>query len=86
MTACQKCSRKGNRSWSVWNLRVAGSQAIYLKKDQRFYTNAVTASMGYGASGGDRRVYRFRKKRSDLCERGRMHADESAGAADHPAS
>lgn len=33
---------------SVGTSRVAGSQAIYLKKDQRFYTNAVTASMGYG--------------------------------------
>lgn len=33
---------------SVGTSRVAGSQAIYLKKNQRFYTNAVTASMGYG--------------------------------------
>lgn len=33
---------------SVGTSRVAGSQAICLKKDQRFYTNAVTASMGYG--------------------------------------
>lgn len=33
---------------SVGTSRVAGSQAIELKKDQRFYTNAVTASMGYG--------------------------------------
>ena len=33
---------------SVGTSRVAGSQAIYLKKGQRFYTNAVTASMGYG--------------------------------------
>ncbi len=33
---------------SVGTSRVAGSQAIDLKKDQRFYTNAVTASMGYG--------------------------------------
>lgn len=33
---------------SVGTSRVAGSQAIFLKKDQRFYTNAVTASMGYG--------------------------------------
>ena len=31
---------------SVGTSRVAGSQAIYLKKGQRFYTNAVTASMG----------------------------------------
>ena len=33
---------------SVGTSRVAGSQAIFLKKGQRFYTNAVTASMGYG--------------------------------------
>lgn len=33
---------------SVGTSRVAGSQSIYLKHDQRFYTNAVTASMGYG--------------------------------------
>lgn len=33
---------------SVGTSRVAGSQSIVLKKGQRFYTNAVTASMGYG--------------------------------------
>lgn len=33
---------------SVGTSRVAGSQAVFLKKNQRFYTNAVTASMGYG--------------------------------------
>lgn len=33
---------------SVGTSRVAGSQATQLKKGQRFYTNAVTASMGYG--------------------------------------
>lgn len=33
---------------SVGTSRVAGSQAVRLKKNQRFYTNAVTASMGYG--------------------------------------
>lgn len=33
---------------SVGTSRVAGSQAFYIKKGQRFYTNAVTASMGYG--------------------------------------
>lgn len=33
---------------SVGTSRVAGSQAFLLKEGQRFYTNAVTASMGYG--------------------------------------
>lgn len=33
---------------SVGTSRVAGSQSFYLKEGQRFYTNAVTASMGYG--------------------------------------
>lgn len=33
---------------SVGTSRVAGSQSIFLKENQRFYTNAVTASMGYG--------------------------------------
>jgi acetolactate synthase-1/2/3 large subunit len=33
---------------SVGTSRVAGSQTAYIKKGQRFYTNAVTASMGYG--------------------------------------
>lgn len=33
---------------SVGTSRVAGSQAFFLKEGQRFYTNAVTASMGYG--------------------------------------
>lgn len=36
---------------SVGTARVAGSQSIRLKKNQRFYTNAVTASMGYGLPG-----------------------------------
>lgn len=33
---------------SVGTSRVAGSQAFFIKEGQRFYTNAVTASMGYG--------------------------------------
>lgn len=33
---------------SVGTSRVAGSQSVTMKKGQRFYTNAVTASMGYG--------------------------------------
>lgn len=33
---------------SVGTSRVAGSQAFLMKEGQRFYTNAVTASMGYG--------------------------------------
>lgn len=69
---------------SVGTSRVAGSQAIYLKKGQRFYTNAVTASMGYGAPGGDWCMRWIREKRSNLCERGRVYADESAGVTDHP--
>ena len=44
-----KCMREDSQIVvSVGTSRVAGSQAFYMKQGQRFYTNAVTASMGYG--------------------------------------